>query len=127
MNGCSYNICMKIENNYLEDIKNMLEIASDKTRLKIMFSLLNEDACPHKEEECHCCCCSSLFCMKEKSVSEIVLEVNESQSLVSHQLRKLKDSNFVSSRKEGKQVFYRLKDGHIKQLLSVAIDHVMEE
>ena len=127
MNGCSYNIVMKIENNYLEDIKKMLEIASDKTRLKIMFSLLNEDACPHKEEECHCGCCSSLFCMKEKSVSEIVLEVNESQSLVSHQLRKLKDSNFVSSRKEGKQVFYRLKDGHIKQLLSVAIDHVMEE
>lgn len=127
MNDRSYNISMKIENNYLEEVEKMLEIASDKTRLKIMFSLLDEDACPHKEEECHCGCCSFLSCMKEKSVSEIVNEVNESQSLVSHQLRKLKDSNFVSSRKEGKNVFYRLKDGHIKQLLSVAIDHVMEE
>ena len=25
MNGCSYNIGMKIENNYLEDIKNVLK------------------------------------------------------------------------------------------------------
>ena len=127
MNGCSYNIGMKIENHYLEEIEKLLEMASDKTRLKIMLSLLDDDSCPHKEEECHCGCCSCLTCMKEKSVNEIVNDVNESQSLISHQLRKLKDSNFVSSRKEGKNVFYRLKDGHIKQLLSVAIEHVMEE
>lgn len=127
MNDCSYNNGMKIGNNYLNEVEKMLVIASDKTRLKIMFSLLDEDACPNKDEECHCGCCSHLNCMKEKSVNEIVTEINESQSLVSHQLRKLKDSNFVSSRKEGKNVFYRLKDGHIKQLLSVAVDHVMED
>ena len=127
MNGRSYNIGMKIKEAYLDKVEKLLEIASDKTRLKIMFTLLDEDACPHKNEECHCGCCSCLTCMKEKSVNEIVSEVHESQSLVSHQLRKLKEANYVSSRKEGKNVFYCLKDGHIKQLLSVAIEHVMED
>lgn len=126
MNGCSYNNAMKIKEKYLLEVQKLLEIASDRTRLCIMLSLLDENACSEKEG-CDCGCCSHLCCMKEKSVNEIVLEIGESQSLVSHQLKRLKDANFVSFRKEGKRIFYRLKDGHIKQLLSVAIEHVMEE
>lgn len=127
MNDCSYNSGMKIDEKYLNKMEEMLAIASDSTRLKIMLSLLDEDACPHREEVCHCGCCSSLFCMKEKSVNEIVKEVQESQSLVSHQLKKLKDNDFVSTRRDGRNIYYRLKDGHVKQLLSVVLEHVMEE
>lgn len=126
MNERSYNNVMKINEAHLNKIENMLFIASDKTRLKIMFSLLDESSCPHKDSKLDCGCCHCLSCMKEKSVNEIVIETNESQSLISHQLKKLKDNNFVSTRKEGRKVFYCLKDGHIKELLSVALEHILE-
>ena len=118
---------MEIDKNVIEEIGSLLKIASDPTRLKIMFSLLDT-------EKCHCGCaahgdcakCHCLSCMIEKRVGDITLEINESQSLVSHQLKTLKDADFVKSRKEGTTVYYSLKDGHIKEMLSLAIEHVME-
>ena len=65
--------------------------------------------------------------MIEKSVNEIVNEVGVSQSLVSHQLRVLKDAGLVRTRKEGQKVYYALNDGHVKALLNIAIEHVEEE
>ena len=108
-------------------VVSLLKIASDATRLKIMFSLLDTT-------KCHCGCaangdcakCHCLSCMIEKKVSDIMAEVGASQSLASHQLKTLKDADFVKSRKEGTTVYYSLKDGHIKEMLSLAIEHVSE-
>jgi DNA-binding transcriptional ArsR family regulator len=63
----------------------------------------------------------------KKSVNEIVVLTNCSQSLVSHQLKILKDTKLVVSRKEGTKVFYSLADGHIKVLLKVIREHIEEE
>ena len=106
----------------------MLRIASDPTRIKIMLCLLDEGKC-----ECNCralgeCSkCECLSCMVEKKVNDIVLETNCSQSLISHQLKTLKDADFVRTRKEGTSVYYSLKDGHVKELLSMVINHIKEE
>lgn len=64
--------------------------------------------------------------MIEKSVSEIVALVGCSQSLVSHQLKVLKDNDIVKTRKDGLRVYYSLKDGHIKELLDLTLEHVEE-
>lgn len=88
----------------LDKMEEMLNIASDFTRLKIMYSLSQG----------------------EKNVSEIVAEVGASQSLVSHQLTVLRKANLVSTRKEKTKVFYSLADEHVVSLLNVVYDHVSE-
>lgn len=109
----------------LKKVEKILDIASDYTRLRIMESLLDDSKCI-----CACAKCSECrhrHCMIEKCVGDICCETGASQSLVSHQLKVLKDSNFVDSRKEGNKVFYFLKDGHIKDLLRIVTEHAMED
>ena len=109
----------------INSISTLLATMSDKTRLKIMLSLLDDSRCSCPCDNCGSC--SHLCCMISKCVSEIVIEVNAEQSLVSHQLKVLKDAGIVESRKEGNKMYYSLKDGHIKQLLRIAEEHVEEE
>lgn len=89
----------------VDSMEDMLHIAGDSTRLKILYSLINE----------------------EKSVSAIVSDVGASQSLVSHQLQVLRNADLVSFRKEGTSVYYRLADEHVTKLLSVVYEHVCEK
>jgi len=126
MNGYSYNIAMK-QDVLVKKMEELLKIAADETRLKIMLSLLNE-------KECHCSCgarncseCDCLSCMIEKCVGDIQKDINASQSLVSHQLKVLKDADLVKTRKERQKVYYSLKDGHIKELVNVVKEHVLEK
>lgn len=138
MNNHSYNnivkdtrfvmVKMLPDDNTLYKMRDMLSIASDMTRLKIMFTLLDESKCPnHCENHMHCSSCVNRECMVEKCVSEIVEEVGASQSLISHQLKVLKDFDLVRTRRDGKKIFYSLKDGHIKQLISVVLEHALED
>ena len=108
----------------IKKMESLLETASDSTRLKIMLALLDDDEC--ECEECHCGVCESLNCMIEKCVNDIAAEIGASQSLVSHQLKVLKDADLVRTRKEKTKVYYSLKDRHIRLLLGVAYEHVME-
>ena len=121
---------MKNQRVNIQTIKKMervLQVCGDVTRLKIRLSLLND-------RECSCCCgelrccgkCKTLSCMIERCVSEIVEETKCSQSLVSHQLKVLRDLDVVKSRKEGLRVYYSLKDGHIKEILNTLKEHVEE-
>ncbi len=101
----------KIPNDELIDkMERMLNVASDFTRLKILYTLFSSD----KK-------------FVEKSVSEIVEEVGASQSLISHQLKVLKDSGLIGCRKDGLRVYYSLKDEHVYQLVMVVEEHVLEE
>ena len=96
----------------IDKMENILNIASDSTRIKILYSLLGNSDSDEKVE---------------KTVSEIIDEVNASQSLISHQLKVLKDARLIVSRKQGKNVFYSLCDRHVKLLLEVVYEHIMEE
>ena len=44
----------------------------------------------------------------EKCVSDLVEEFSVSQPTISHHLHFLKQANLVTSRREGKQIYYRL-------------------
>lgn len=112
----------------IEKMEKLLATASDKTRIKIMLALLDDTACCCKlANEQKCENCEVLSCMIEKCVNDIAYEIGASQSLVSHQLKVMKNIQLVGSRKDGRKVYYFLKDKHIRLLLSVAYDHVMEE
>ena len=118
-----------IKDKTLNKMESLLVTASDKTRLKIMLALLDDSLCRcgHCEEEHNCSSCKSLDCMIEKCVNDIANEIGASQSLVSHQLKVLKDADLVRTRKEKTKVYYSLKDKHVRLLLGVAFEHVIEE
>ena len=49
------------------------------------------------------------------------------QSAISHQLRILKQSKLVKSRREGKSVFYSLADGHVRTIIAQGREHIEEK
>lgn len=118
-----------VKTSTIKKMESLLVTASDATRLKIMLALLDDSLCHCGccEHEHNCSSCTSLDCMIEKCVNDIANEIGASQSLVSHQLKVLKDADLVRTRKESTKVYYSLKDKHIRLLIGVAYDHVMED
>lgn len=96
-------------------MQDTLKIASDATRLKILFCLLNEFD-ENSEDK-----------LIEKCVNDIALQVGASQSLISHQLKVLKDGGFVKSNKVGTKIYYSLKDEHVLQIMRITYEHVLED
>jgi DNA-binding transcriptional ArsR family regulator len=58
---------------------------------------------------------------RELSVNELAAEVGKLPAAVSAHLAKLRMSRTVATRREGTQVFYRLENEHIGQLVTNAI------
>ena len=97
-------------------MQDTLKIAADATRLKILFCLLDELSSQDNGG-----------LLIEKCVNDIALQVGCSQSLVSHQLKVLKDGGFVKSKKEGTKIYYSLKDEHVRQIMEITLEHVLED
>jgi len=89
----------------LADLADLFKLFGDTTRMKILFSLSEADLCV--------CAISELLGME--------------QSAISHQLKKLKQANLVASRREGKTIIYRLSDDHVRNLVAVGFEHLVEE
>lgn len=87
------------------DLSDFFKIFGDSTRLRILWSLKDNEMC----------------------VDGISKAVGVSVSAVSHQLKSLKIANMVRSRRDGKWIYYSLCDEHIEALLSIAIEHLKEE
>jgi len=75
----------------MKEAVKILKALSDETRLKILEFLLDEEKC----------------------VCQIFPHVKRTQSTVSIQLGKLENLGIVESRREGKQIFYKIKDYRI--------------
>jgi ArsR family transcriptional regulator len=48
------------------------------------------------------------------------------QPAVSHQLKNLKQARIVKSRRDGKVIYYSLDDDHIRKLLNLGMEHILE-
>ncbi len=107
MNIRSYNIFMKqkfnccnptnVKSLNVSNLSSVLKLTSEETRLKIL--------CILKDGE-HCVC-------------EIMEHINQSQSLISHHLKDLKEAEIIVDDKRGLNVFYALtpKGKKITELL----------
>lgn len=93
-----------IEKEKVQDLADIFKLFADETRLRIICAILNTELCV-------CDLCE-------------LLDLN--QSAVSHQLQLLRSSKLVKYRKEGKQVYYSLKDEHIESIIKMALAHIME-
>jgi len=67
-----------------------------------------------------------LLLQGEKSVGEIAAITNEGLSTVSQRLRILKNENLITSRREGKHIYYTMADQHIADLVMSALQHASE-
>ena len=62
----------------------------------------------------------------ELCVNDIAEAVGLSQSAISHQLRILKEMHLIKFRREGKNIWYSLADDHVRTILQMGLEHVME-
>lgn len=83
----------------LEEHSNKLKALSDPTRLKILYLLSDKELC----------------------VCEIIFALNKPQSSISHHLNILKNLGFITGRKEGVWIHYKLKDPKLMGLVSELI------
>ena len=80
------------------------KVLGDPTRLRILYAL-------EKGELCVC---------------DLSVALQMTVSAISHQLSMLRQGHLVSSRREGKVVYYRLDDDHVKRVLGSLRAHLAE-
>lgn len=88
----------------LYDLAEIFKVFGDSTRIRILYVLFEAEMC----------------------VCDIAQTLNMNQSAISHQLRILKQSRLVKSRREGKSVFYSLADGHVRTIINQGMEHIQE-
>ena len=93
------------EKETMEHIAELFKGFADPTRVHILSSLLVE---------------------QELCVTDIAEKVDLSQSAISHQLRILKQMHLIKFRREGKNILYSLADEHVKTILQMGLEHVLE-
>lgn len=68
----------------------------------------------------------NLLRKKSMNVSEIQKATGFEQSVVSHNLRRLKSCGFITQKQEGKYRYYRLNEKTIKPMLTLIDGHMKE-
>ncbi|EKQ69220.1 putative transcriptional regulator [Leptolyngbyaceae cyanobacterium JSC-12] len=68
----------------------------------------------------------SALAVNELCVCDLAAAVKMSESAVSHQLRTLRSMRLVGYRRQGRNVFYYLKDSHVLNLYREVAEHLDE-
>lgn len=94
-----------LTNDSIQEVSKIFKMISDSTRLSILFLLQKE----------------------ELSVGVIAQSLSMEQSAISHQLKTLKTSRLVKSKRVGKNMIYSLDDLHIFSILEQVSTHIGEQ
>jgi len=84
------------------ELANFFDALGDATRVRIVLALAEGELCP--------CDLSRITGL--------------SVSAVSHQLRVLKDRKIVNHRREGRNVYYKLSNEHVRRIVESALAYV---
>jgi DNA-binding transcriptional ArsR family regulator len=90
-----------------DDVHGLTEIfrvLGDPTRVRILDALASAELC----------------------VGDLAHRLDVSESAVSHQLRLLRNTRIVRTRREGRMIFYALDDRHVLALFKQGLRHVQE-
>jgi len=79
----------------------VFRMLADATRVRVLWALLDG----------------------ELPVNELAVQLGKPQSAVSQHLAKLRMARLVQTRKQGAQVFYRVENEHVRQLVEDAVYH----
>lgn len=82
----------------------LLKLFGDPTRVRLLHALELHELC----------------------VCDLAALLGVTKSAVSHQLKMLRLSNLVRSRREGQVVYYSLADDHVRAILDLGFEHIRE-
>ena len=88
----------------LAKMAELFKLFGDSTRIKILYALWQG----------------------ERNVTDICSALEMNQSAISHQLKLLKTARLVTARREGKQMIYSLADDHVKTIIAMGKEHIIE-
>ena len=86
------------------ELSDFFKILGDSTRMRILFALDGAPLC----------------------VCDLADLLGMTKSAVSHQLKILRQSDLVTYRKSGKNVYYALADDHVGSIIKTALAHIEE-
>jgi len=92
---------MQAETEYM-DLAALFKMFGDGTRVKILHALEQNELC----------------------VCDLAALLSMTKSAISHQLKALRLSNLVKSRRDGQVIYYSLADDHVKYILDIGFDHI---
>lgn len=64
---------------------------------------------------------------QEMNISALAALIGVTESAVSHHMRGLRQMHLVQSRRDGKEVYYRVEDPHVIALFQQGLRHVQEK
>ena len=85
-----------------KDLAGVFRALSDPTRLRIIAALAEREVC----------------------VGDLAAALDLGQSTVSHQLSDMRELRLVQFRRDGKHVYYRLDDEHVRDLFEQGLAHI---
>jgi DNA-binding transcriptional ArsR family regulator len=85
------------------DLAAMFRLLGDPTRVRLLFALLEAG---------------------ELCVRDIAAAVDTTDTKVSQALRLLRGAGVVRNRRDGRNIFYRLDDSHVRMLLDLSREHL---
>ena len=94
----------KASEDTLYDVAELFKYFGDSTRIRILYSLFDGELC----------------------VNDISEKLGMTQSAVSHQLKFLKAGKLITSRRDGKSIYYSLADEHVRSIIDLGVEHVCE-
>jgi DNA-binding transcriptional ArsR family regulator len=90
----------------LTRVSAVFKLLGDPTRARLLYALLEAG---------------------ELCVCDLAASTATAEATVSQALRLLRASGVVTGRREGRNVFYRLSDAHVRLLLDVTREHITHE
>jgi len=87
----------------VDELAEVFGLLSDPNRLRLLASLLEGG---------------------ELCVCDLAASAGMAESTTSHALRLLRAHHVVKARRAGRMMHYSLRDGHVRMLLDVALEHV---
>lgn len=90
----------------ITEISALFKLLGDPTRSRLLFALLEAG---------------------ELCVCDLAASPGTPESTVSQALRLLRASGVVSGRREGRNVYYRLSDAHVRMLLDITREHIRHD
>jgi ArsR family transcriptional regulator len=88
----------------LYDLAELFKVFGDSTRIRILYALLESEMC----------------------VGDMAQLLGLTPTACSHQLRVLKNNKLVRFRRDGKIMFYSLADEHVRSILALGMEHILE-
>ena len=86
------------------EVSELFKVFGDSTRLRILFVMFEEELC----------------------VGDLAEKLGMTQSAISHQLKILKQSKLVKTKRDGKMIYYSLADEHVRSIIAQGLEHIEE-